>query len=163
MNEPLATGGTSGTTTQPDDGGTGAGGEGEQQQSISTQDMVNQIAQMQAPDSESLTEEQMNNVRRDARDFIMDTREALEEEFPEATRGQQMAFAEAMLKVDPAGIIKAIRDAMQTSQEKADNDKRTNGQDLHVQGGGSGKPGSETANPKSMRHAVVNAANLFRS
>lgn len=160
MNDPNAV--NDDEKTGEDDGS--AGGGGGAADPLSRRQFLDELAgvqmQSQTPEDGELTPEQQRDIREATREFIMDAQADFEDMLPNGTRSQMQEFARAMLESDGAKIIKIVQEAVRVSEEKEDQKRREDGDDLHVQRSGSGTQDKVEA-PKSMGEAVINAGNLF--
>ena len=128
------------------------------QTAMSNRQLIDRLVGARGGNEEGITAEQRFQIEQETRNFLSDTADDFREEFPDATRLQMQQFVEGMLSVDAGVILRAVADAVKTTQEKeqmGDGEPKP----LKVQGGGSGKSG-QTA-PKSMDEAVLNIANMF--
>ena len=169
MNEPTATGQQSGGAPvggDPNAGGGGAdpnaqGGAGNPTD-MSTQQMMDKLGGLLGADAEGVAEDEAWRLRQDARNHIDDAMRVFDDQLPDATNGMAMDFIEGMMAQDYTQVIKAVMAAVKVSQEKEENDKRTNGGDLKVQTGGSGKQGEQKP-PKTMGESILAAADQFKA
>lgn len=151
------TGGTEEEQTGSEEGSNaGSGGNELTRRQFLDQVATSQIA-AQTPEGGELTPEQQRDIREATREIISNAQDDFEDLIPDGTRSQKQAFAEAILENDPAKIINTVMDAVKVAQEKEEQERREESDDLHVQRGGSGKPGESTA-PTSLRGAMAQAA-----
>ena len=170
MNEPMATGqqgGQQGGGAPPAGDQTGGGADPNAQggagnpTDMSTQQMMDKLGGLLGADAEGVAEDEAWRLRQDARNHIDDAMRVFDDQLPDATNGMAMDFIEGMMAQDYTQVIKAVMAAVKVSQEKEENDERTNASDLKVQTGGSGKQGEQKA-AKSMGESIVNAADMFK-
>ena len=136
-----------------------AGGAGGEEQ-ISTQQMVDSLAKVLGADAEGMDENGEFRIRQEARNQITDLQSSISDELPDATRSQVNQMVNGWVNNDPVKVINAVRDAMKVEEEKQTNARRSRVGDLKVQGAGNGK-GNESAAPRNMNEAVINASRLF--
>ena len=157
------TGGTDDEKTGGDDGSGGGGGAADP---LSRRAFLDELAGVRmkemAPEEGELSAEQQREIRYATREFIEDVESEFDDMLPEGTRSQKQEYSRAALEGDHGKMIKITLDAHKVSEEKEDQDRRENSNDLPVSRGGSGAGGEENKRPGSLRQAMAQAARGVR-